>query len=120
MLGMLDSYLVPTNINTVPATDGLVALVALGTNDMQEILAGGHGKTIADAVNNIINPNDITQTNTVVGKIIIPKEIGEGLFGVSFKIKGLPKQTKTSVNPLKTLTPRFITKALEKSKSKAQ
>ena len=66
------------------------------------------------------NLNKFLSKIPVVGKIIIPKEIGEGLFGVSFKIKGLPKQTKTSVNPLKTLTPRFITKALEKSKSKAQ
>ena len=26
----------------------------------------------------------------IVGDIIIPKEIGEGLFGISFKIKGFP------------------------------
>ena len=50
----------------------------------------------------------------VVGDILIPKEIGEGLFGVSFKIKGYPGKMKTSVNPIKTLTPRFIQKALEK------
>ena len=50
----------------------------------------------------------------VVGDILIPKEIGEGLFGVSFKIKGYPRKMKTSVNPIKTLTPRFIQKALEK------
>ncbi len=52
----------------------------------------------------------------VVGDIIIPKEIGEGLFGVSFKIKGSPGKIKTSVNPIKTLTPRFIQKALNKTK----
>ena len=52
----------------------------------------------------------------VIGNIIIPKEIGEGLFGVSFKIKGPPGKVKTTINPIKTLTPRFITKALEKSK----
>ena len=50
----------------------------------------------------------------VVGDILIPKEIGEGLFGVSFKIKGYPGKLKTTVNPIKTLTPRFIQKALEK------
>ena len=46
----------------------------------------------------------------VVGDILIPKEIGEGLFGVSFKIKGYPGKLKTTVNPIKTLTPRFIQK----------
>ena len=41
----------------------------------------------------------------------------EGLFGVSFKIKGMPGEVKTTIDPLKTLTPRFITKALEKTKN---
>lgn len=52
----------------------------------------------------------------IVGDILIPKEIGEGLFGVSFKMKGMPGQIKTSVNPIKTLTPRFIQKALKRTK----
>ena len=52
----------------------------------------------------------------IVGDIIIPKEIGEGLFGISFKMKGMPGRIKTSVNPIKTLTPRFIQKALKKAK----
>ncbi len=52
----------------------------------------------------------------IVGDILIPKEIGEGLFGISFKMKGPPGKVKTSVNPIKTLTPRFIQKALNKSK----
>ena len=43
--------------------------------------------------------------------------MGEGLFGVSFKIKGPPGKVKTTINPIKTLTPRFITKALERSKN---
>ena len=47
-----------------------------------------------------------------LGNILIPKEIGEGLFGISFKMKGYPGEIKTSVNPIKTLTPRFIQKAL--------
>lgn len=58
--------------------------------------------------------NKLISKIPVIGKILIPKETGEGLFGVSFKIKGLPGKTKTTVNPLKTLTPRFITRALEK------
>ena len=52
----------------------------------------------------------------IIGEILIPKEIGEGLFGISFKMKGEPENIKTTVNPIKTLTPRFIQKALEKSK----
>ena len=49
----------------------------------------------------------------IVGDILIPKEIGEGLFGISFKMKGAPGEIKTTVNPIKTLTPRFIQKALK-------
>ena len=40
----------------------------------------------------------------------------EVVFGVSFKIKGPPNKLKTTVNPVKTLTPRFITRTLEKIK----
>ena len=52
----------------------------------------------------------------IIGDILIGKKIGEGVFGVSFKIKGSPKNLKTTVNPIKTLTPRFITRTLEKIK----
>ncbi len=52
----------------------------------------------------------------LVGKILVGKKVGEGVFGVSFKIKGPPKDLKTTVNPIKTLTPRFITRTLEKIK----
>ena len=52
----------------------------------------------------------------LLGKILIGDKTGEGVFGVSFKIKGPPKDLKTSVNPIKTLTPRFITRTLEKIK----
>ena len=62
------------------------------------------------------NLNKLLSKIPVIGKIIIPKEIGEGLFGVSFKMKGMPGKIKTTINPIKTLTPRFITKALEKQK----
>jgi hypothetical protein len=50
------------------------------------------------------------------GNILVGKKTGEGVFGVSFKIKGAPKKLKTSVNPIKTLTPRFIIRTLEKIK----
>ena len=52
----------------------------------------------------------------LLGNILIGKKTGEGVFGVSFKIKGPPKDIKTTVNPIKTLTPRFITRTLEKIK----
>ncbi len=52
----------------------------------------------------------------IVGNILVGKKTGEGVFGVSFKIKGPPKDLKTTVNPIKTLTPRFITRTLEKIK----
>ena len=52
----------------------------------------------------------------LLGNILVGKKTGEGVFGVSFKIKGEPKDLKTTVNPIKTLTPRFITRTLEKIK----
>ena len=52
----------------------------------------------------------------IVGKILVGKKVGEGVFGVSFKIKGPSEDLKTTVNPIKTLTPRFITRTLEKIK----
>ena len=52
----------------------------------------------------------------LLGKILVGSKAGEGVFGVSFKIKGPPKDLQTTVNPIKTLTPRFITRTLEKIK----
>ena len=52
----------------------------------------------------------------ILGDILVGKKTGEGVFGVSFKLKGPPKDIKTTVNPIKTLTPRFITRTLEKIK----
>ena len=54
----------------------------------------------------------------VLGGIVIPKEIGEGLFGISFKMKGPKGKIKTSINPIRTLTPRFIQKIIDKKKVK--
>ena len=52
----------------------------------------------------------------ILGDILVGSKTGEGVFGVSFKIKGTPKNLETMVNPIKTLTPRFITRTLEKIK----
>ena len=60
--------------------------------------------------------NKLIGSIPVLGKILVGSKTGEGVFGVSFKIKGPPKNLETTVNPIKTLTPRFITRTLEKIK----
>ena len=62
--------------------------------------------------------NSIIASIPVVGDILVGKKSGEGVVGVSFKMKGPPKDIKTTVNPIKTLTPRFIVRAVEKMKKK--
>ena len=52
----------------------------------------------------------------LIGDILVGSKSGEGIFGVSFKIKGPPNNLKSTVNPIKTLTPRFITRTLENLK----
>ncbi len=52
----------------------------------------------------------------LLGEILVGDKVGEGVFGVSFKIKGPPGELDTRVNPIKTLTPRFITRTLNKIK----
>ena len=53
----------------------------------------------------------------VIGDIVIPKEVGEGLFGISFKMKGPPGKIETTINPIKTITPRFIQKIIDRKKT---
>ena len=60
--------------------------------------------------------NSLISKIPVVGNVLIGNKVGEGVFGVSFKMKGLPGKVKTTVNPVKTLTPRFITRAVERVK----
>ena len=60
--------------------------------------------------------NKVIGSIPILGNILVGKKTGEGVFGVSFKIKGPPKKLETTVNPIKTLTPRFITRTLEKIK----
>ena len=52
----------------------------------------------------------------LIGDIVIPKEVGEGLFGISFKMKGPSGKIKTTINPVRTITPRFIQKIIDKKK----
>ena len=60
--------------------------------------------------------NKIIAKIPVIGNIVIPKEIGEGLFGISFKMKGPKGKIKTTINPIRTLTPRFIQKIIDRNK----
>ena len=60
--------------------------------------------------------NSIIASIPLIGDILVGKKTGEGVVGVSFKMKGSPKDIKTTINPIKTLTPRFITRTLEKIK----
>ena len=61
--------------------------------------------------------NKIISKIPVIGNIVIPKEVGEGLFGISFKMKGPKGKIKTTINPIRTLTPRFIQKIIDKNKN---
>ena len=60
--------------------------------------------------------NKIISKIPLIGDIVIPKEAGEGLFGISFKLKGPKVKIKTTINPIRTLTPRFIQKIMDKKK----
>ncbi len=77
------------------------------------------GKKLISLRGTLVPASTINRTISslpLIGDILIGKKVGEGVFGVSFKIKGPPKDLKTTVNPIKTLTPRFITRTLEKIK----
>ena len=84
------------------------------------ILMDGYieGKNLISLSGTLVPATTINRTISsipVIGDILVGKKVGRS-FRVSFKIKGPPKKLKTSVNPVKTLTPRFITRTLEKLK----
>ena len=60
--------------------------------------------------------NKLISKIPVLGDIVIPKEVGEGLFGISFKMKGPRGKIKTTINPIRTVTPRFIQKIIDRNK----
>ena len=41
----------------------------------------------------------------ILGEILVGKKIGEGVFGVSYKVQGKSSSPKVLVNPLSILTP---------------
>ncbi|WP_440679391.1 hypothetical protein [Candidatus Pelagibacter sp. HIMB1517] len=54
--------------------------------------------------------NNIVRGIPIIGKVLTGKK-GDGIFGASFKIKGT-KELKTEVNPIRTITPRFVQRFL--------
>ena len=79
------------------------------------VLEGRIGKDNFTSLNGSLAPantiNNIVREIPVVGKILTGKK-GDGIFGASFKIKG-KNNLKVEVNPIKTLTPRFIQRFLK-------
>ena len=99
------------NIEEVLALGSSISLIMDGYSEKKSGLVSLSGTLVpAKTLNSLVSKIP------VVGNILVGDKIGEGVFGVSFKMKGLPGQVKTTVNPVKTLTPRFITRALEKLK----
>ena len=100
-----------TNVDEILALGRSVSLQMSGYIDKKTGLISFSGTLVpAKTLNNLVSKIP------VVGNILVGDKVGEGVFGVSFKIKGLPGKIKTTVNPVKTITPRFITRALEKMK----
>ena len=64
--------------------------------------------------------NKVVGSIPFLGNILVGSKTGEGVFGVSFKIKGPPKNLRTTVTPITTLTTRFITRTLEKIKKESK
>jgi len=99
-----------TTIEEIYAIGPAISIMLNGYIDSKKLISLRGTLVPATTINKSI------ATIPLIGKILVGKENGEGVFGVSFKIKGFPKDLNTSVNPIKTLTPRFITRTLEKIK----
>ena len=100
------------NIEDALATGPAVSILLDGYIDKGNIVSLSGTLVPATKLNSII------ASIPVVGGILVGKKTGEGVVGVSFKMKGPPKDIKTTVNPIKTLTPRFIVRAVENMKKK--
>ncbi len=94
-------------------------ILALGPS-MSVLMEGYQSKEGLTSLRGTLVPaktlNKMIAKIPVIGSIVIPKEIGEGLFGISFKMKGPKGEIKTTINPIRTLTPRFIQKIIDKKK----
>ena len=94
-------------------------IIALGPS-MSVLIEGFQDETGLTSLRGTIVPaktlNKLLSKIPLIGNIIIPKDVGEGLFGISFKMKGPKGNIKKTINPIKTLTPRFIQKIVERNK----
>ncbi|RPF74090.1 MAG: hypothetical protein CBE49_003175 [Rickettsiales bacterium TMED289] len=100
-----------TEINEIYAIGPAISLMMSGYIEKDKVVSLRGTLVPATTINRTIS------SIPVLGDILVGKKVGEGVFGVSFKIKGHPDNLKTTVNPIKTLTPRFITRTLEKIKN---
>ena len=95
-------------------------ILALGPS-MSVLIEGYQDNTGLTSLKGTLVPaktlNKMISKIPVIGNIVIPKEVGEGLFGISFKMKGPKGDIKTTINPIRTLTPRFIQKMIDRNKS---
>lgn len=96
-------------------------ILALGPS-ISVLMNGYQDKTGLTSLRGTLVPaktlNKVISKIPVLGDLVIPKEVGEGLFGISFKMKGPKGNIKTSINPIRTLTPRFIQKIIDRKKVK--
>ena len=96
-------------------------ILALGPS-MSVLMEGYQDKNGLTSLRGTLVPaktlNKMISRIPIIGNIVIPKEVGEGLFGISFKMKGPEGNIKTTINPIKTLTPRFIQKIIERNRIK--
>ena len=87
-------------------------ILALGPSI--SVLMEGYQNTAVTSLRGTLVPaktlNKLISKIPLIGDIVIPKEAGEGLFGISFKMKGPPGKIKTTIDPIRTITPRFIQK----------
>ena len=94
-------------------------ILALGPS-MSVLMEGYQDKSGLTSLRGTLVPaktlNKMISKIPVIGNIVIPKEIGEGLFGISFKMKGPKNKIKTTINPIRTITPRFIQKIIDRNK----
>ena len=98
-----------TTIEEILALGSSISVIMKGYTEKKTGLVSLNGTLVpAKTLNSLVSKIPI------VGNILVGEKVGEGVFGFSFKIKGLPGSVKTTVNPVKTLTPRFITRALDK------
>ena len=97
-------------INEILATGPSLSVLMEGYQDKSGLVSLRGTLVPAKTLNKMISKIP------VIGSIVIPKEVGEGLFGISFKMKGPKGNIKTTINPIRTLTPRFIQKIIDKNK----